>query len=170
MPGCPETRCGPPNERGGFAGFWQLALGLSAREPEGYPREESMALGLPTRLFPWIARGLSQSESTLAEAARLVLATAQKEKLPLAVIAAKEGAEHAALWFANNMLQIVVVHGRRPGNAESEALTKDLLGGLILDEDMGALRASGEKNPRFVDLCVTRKEIENYLRWARTVW
>lgn len=103
----------------------------------------------------------------LADAAVLVLQTATLERLPLLSIAQRDG--RATHWFATNILDVVAVRGRRPHQAQSEILTKDLRDGLVLTDDMAVLRATNEERPRFIELTVTRIELMRYVKWARTV-
>jgi hypothetical protein len=106
---------------------------------------------------------------TLAAAAQLALETARRERLALLHIAERKGAEHVQYWFANNILSIVSIEGISPGAAAGGPITKDMLGGLLLDADMNGLSAPGEERPRYVDLRVPAAELSKYLNWMRTV-
>ncbi len=104
----------------------------------------------------------------LADSARHVLETAQRDHLPLAFVAEREEPGRAAHWFAGNMLSIVDVHGVGAKDAGAVSLTKDRIAGLTLADAMDMLKsANGE--PVYVNLSVTDREQERYLRWARTV-
>jgi hypothetical protein len=93
---------------------------------------------------------------------------ALKEKLPLAHIA--EQSERPQFWFANNILQILGVHGKAPGDTDFVHLTRDKTSGLKLAEDMTTLVAADDTRPRYIGLHVTGADIEKYMEWARTVY
>jgi len=104
----------------------------------------------------------------LADAAQRALDTARIEKLPLAYIAARNGEDRAQHWFANNMLHVVSVMGRRPDSTASEVLTSSKIDGLTLDRDMRVLGTGGAANPTFVDLRVPLAEFAKYIAFVRT--
>ena len=104
----------------------------------------------------------------LPGAARAAYQKALSEKLPLAHIA--DQSERPQLWFANNILQVVGVHGKSPDDGEYVHLTRETTGGLKLMDDMTALVAPDEERPRYVDLRVTKADFDRYMEWARTVY
>jgi len=104
----------------------------------------------------------------LAVAARRILEIAQRERLPLAYIAERGGAERAPWFFADNILRVVTVEGRVPSDRHHKAITRDLLQGLELDADMTALRRPGDAQTSFVDLRVSPGEFARYLEFVRT--
>ena len=103
----------------------------------------------------------------LVDAAEFVHQTATLERLPLLSIAQRDG--RAIYWFATNILDVVAVRGRRPDQAQSELLTRDLRDGLVLTDDMAGLKAVSEESLRFIELTVGDKELKRYVKWARTV-
>jgi hypothetical protein len=109
-----------------------------------------------------------QDATTLSDAGRVAYRKALNERLPLAHIA--EQSERPQFWFANNILQVVDVYGKPPDEADHVRLTREVASGLKLADDMSALVAPGEDQPRFVDLRVTKEEFERYMKWARTVY
>jgi hypothetical protein len=109
-------------------------------------------------------------DCALAAAALKILEIARSEGLALAYIAARDGEDRAQYWFANNMLSIVVVQGKKPNQSNFEALTRDKREGLVLDEDMAALRAMGADTPAYVNLIVTKEQFAKYLQWVRQTW
>jgi hypothetical protein len=109
-----------------------------------------------------------QGAETLPDAARTAYQRALNERLPLAHIA--EQSERPQFWFANNILQVIDVYGKAPDEAGHGRLTREITSGLKLADDMSALVAPGEDQPRFVDLRVTKEELERYMTWARTVY
>jgi len=104
----------------------------------------------------------------LQAAAKRALDIARAERLPLAHVAARNGHGRAQHWFANNMLHIVSVMGRRPQEAEWEVLTGTKIEGLTLDGDMHALRIAGAADATFLDLRVSRAEVSKYIAFLRT--
>ncbi|GEM_PF-5417164 len=104
----------------------------------------------------------------LRDTAHAVYQTALDEKLPLAHIAEQSGLPHH--WFANNILHVVHVLGRRTESAGHEVLTQELIRDLKLNDDMTVLILPGEKQPKFLDLQVAKEECKRYLDWARTVY
>jgi hypothetical protein len=109
-----------------------------------------------------------QGAHTLSDAGRVAYRKALNERLPLAHIA--EQSDRPQFWFANNILQVVDVLGNPPDEAGHVRLTREITSGLKLADDMSALIASGEDRPRFVDLRVTKEQLERYMVWARTVY
>ena len=109
-----------------------------------------------------------QCAHTLSDAGRVAYQKALNERLPLAHIA--EQSNHPQFWFANNILQVVDVLGNPPEEAGHVRFTREITSGLKLTDDMSALVAPGEDQPRFVDLRVTKEEFERYMKWARTVY
>lgn len=109
-----------------------------------------------------------QGAYTLSDAGRAAYQKALNERLPLAHIA--EQSERPQFWFANNILQVVDVYGKPPDEVGHVRLTREITSGLKLADDMSALVAPGEDQPRFVDLRVTKEEFERYMKWARTVY
>ena len=105
---------------------------------------------------------------SLEDAALHVLEIAQRERLSLAYIAGRAGAERAIHWFAMNMLQVVTVDGRRPDSPQEEPLTKEKCTNLELDGDIKALRVPGEAQPQFIDLSVSAAQFAKYLEFVRT--
>lgn len=103
----------------------------------------------------------------MADGAGRVLEIGRRERWPLVSIAERTG--RADYWFATSMLDVILVQGRRPDAIQSEILTKDLRAGLVLTGDMAGLKASDESQPQFVALTVSPREINQYIKWARTV-
>ncbi|MDR5726772.1 MAG: hypothetical protein RB191_04805 [Terriglobia bacterium] len=106
---------------------------------------------------------------SLSEAAQQALDIASRERWPLLHLAGLAVGQSAQYWFATNLLEIVDIQGRAPGTTQNETLARSLRRDLTLNEDMDALTAAGEVEPRFVDLSVTGTELKKYLEWARTV-
>lgn len=104
---------------------------------------------------------------TLEEAAERALDVARREKLALVHIAERDGP--AQFWFAQNILKLVAVEGRRSGATQFEALSKSTLESCTLDAGMTKLFATSEAEPRVTDIQVPQGELEKYLTWARTV-
>jgi hypothetical protein len=123
-------------------------------------------------LFGLLRRSESAKSSPrfylLADGARRALEIATIEKLPLAYIASRNGEGKAQYWFADNLLRIVCVEGRKPGTTANEALNAEKIDGLTLDEDMRAIRLMGSPEPSYVDLRIPRAEFVKYLEWLRT--
>jgi hypothetical protein len=109
-----------------------------------------------------------QSAYTLSNAARAAYQRALNERLPLAHIA--EQSEQPQFWFANNILQVVDVYGKPPDEADHVRLAREITSSLKLRDDMSALVAPDEEQPRFADLRVTKEDLERYMKWARTVY
>jgi hypothetical protein len=124
-------------------------------------------------LFGLIGRSetnrLKTGTYALADGAMHVLDVARRERMVLANIAALKEPTRPQHWFAANMLTIVVVNGRRPDADAPQPLTKELCEGLTLNDAMNELRPAAESRPSFVDLTVSKHEIERYLNWARAV-
>lgn len=112
--------------------------------------------------------GMSKKSQTLAGAAQQILEIARQRRMPLAYIAEQNGAEQAQYWFANSMLGIVTIVGRRPDASQHENLTKDKRAGLSLDLDMAAIRVPDSEQPSFVDLSVPASQFQKYLEWVQT--
>lgn len=104
----------------------------------------------------------------LAYAGRVAYQKALNERLPLANIA--EQSEHSQYWFANNILLVVDVYATPPGEANHIVLTRELISGLKLADDMSALIDLDDNQPKYVDLRVTKEQLERYMKWARTVY
>ena len=109
-----------------------------------------------------------QGAYMLSDAGRVAYQKALNERLPLAHIA--EQSDRPQYWFANNILQVVDVLGKPPDEAGHVRLTREITSGLKLADDMSALVAPEEAQPRFVGLRVTQKEFDRYMVWARTVY
>ena len=107
------------------------------------------------------------SAPALATAGRTAYQKALNERLALAYIAEQSG--RAQYWFANNILQIVDAYGSPPEKADHVLLTRDITGALKLSDDMLALTAPGQTEPRYIDLRVTTDQFDRYMDWARTV-
>ncbi len=105
---------------------------------------------------------------SLAEAGLIVYQKALKLHLPLAHIAEQSG--RPQYWFANHIIQIVGVYGRASGEQGLDRLTRENTVGLKLDDDMAALFAADEPQPRYGDLQSDKADIDKYLDWARTVY
>jgi len=105
---------------------------------------------------------------SLAAAAWRILEIAQQERLPLAYIAQRGGAERAPWFFADNMLRAVTVEGRAPSNRHHVAITRELVQRLVLDADMTALRLPGDAQTSYIDLRVSPGEFARYLKFVRT--
>ncbi|HTW36793.1 MAG TPA: hypothetical protein VMD53_19400 [Rhizomicrobium sp.] len=125
-----------------------------------------MLFGLTRRSY---GKKSKREALVLASAAQLALETAQRERMPLASVAERQGQARAVHWFATSILDNVIVQRRRPGETQNTNLTKDVRTGLTLTDDVAALKAAGENEPAFVELTLSRKEFIRYLRWARTV-
>ena len=104
---------------------------------------------------------------SLAQGAQSIYGAAKKERWPLTHIAEQSG--RPIYWFAESMLRVVSVFGRRPDEAEFVCLTRELISGHALVEDMSALVAPDPASPRFIDLRVSKLEQTRYSDWARTV-
>ena len=120
------------------------------------------------RIFHPATSATLDDADALRAAARTAYQTALSERLPLAHIA--EQSARPQYWFANSILQVVAVCGRSPDEPGHISLTREIISGLKLADDMGSLFAPGEDQPRFVDLYVTNAEFERYIAWARTVY
>jgi hypothetical protein len=104
---------------------------------------------------------------SLIDAARWAYQKALSEGLSLAYIAEQSG--RPQYWFANSILNVVEVLGLRPGENSPQVLTRDLVAGLKLADDMSAL-TDADGQPEFSDLSVTDEQFERYMAWARTVY
>lgn len=110
----------------------------------------------------------SRNSVSLAEAGLIVYQKALKEHLPLAHIAEQSG--RPQYWFASHIIQIIGVYGKTPVEATIVRVTRELTRGLTLDDEMTALIAEGEAEPRYGDLRSDKADIDKYLDWARTVY
>jgi hypothetical protein len=108
-----------------------------------------------------------KSANSLAAGAQTIYDMAKKERWPLAYIAERSG--RPVYWFAENVLRVVDVYGHRPDEADYVRLTREVVSGLTLTDDMSALVAADTAAPRYVDLRVTGAELARYINWARTV-
>ena len=104
---------------------------------------------------------------SLIDAARGAYQLTLSEGLSLAHIAEQSG--RPQYWFANSILHVVEVLGLPPGGDSRQALTRDLVAGLKLADDMSVLIAA-DGEPAFGDLLVTDAQFERYMAWARTVY
>ncbi len=120
------------------------------------------------RIFHPASSATLDNADALPAASRSAYQTALSERLPLAHIA--EQSARPQYWFANSILQVVHVCGRSPDEPRHISLTREIISGLKLADDMASLFAPGEEQPKFVDLHVTNEEFERYLAWARTVY
>lgn len=114
------------------------------------------------------AAPVNRSSVSLAETGLIVYQKALKEHLPLAHIAEQSG--RPQYWFAAHIIQIVGVHGKAPGTTTFVRVTREMTGGLRLDDEMTALCTEGEALPRYADLRSDKADIDRYLDWARTVY
>lgn len=128
---------------------------------------ESVLMYLRRVFHPASSATLDDADG-LPAASRKAYQTALSERLPLAHIA--EQSERPQYWFANSILQVVHVCGRSPDEPGHISLTREIISGLKLADDMASLYAPGEEQPRFVDLHVVKEEFERYMAWARTVY
>lgn len=108
------------------------------------------------------------SSCSLAEAGLTAYQKALKEKLPLARIA--EQSQRPQLWFAKHILQIIGADAKAPGRPDLVHLSRETAAGLNLADEMTMLQAPNETQPRYVELQVSRADIDKYLEWARTVF
>lgn len=120
------------------------------------------------RIFQSASSAMPDGADALRSAARTAYQIALSEHLPLAHIA--EQSQRPQYWFANSMLQVVQVCGRSPDEPGHVRLTREIMSGLKLADDMMSVVAPGEEQPRFVDLHLAKEEFERYLVWARTVY
>ena len=104
---------------------------------------------------------------TLANAGRSAYQKALHERLALAHIAEQSG--RAQYWFANNILQVIGGYGSTPQKSDHVLLTRDITSALKLSDDMTALTAQGQTEPRYIDLRITTDQFDRYMAWARTV-
>ncbi len=104
----------------------------------------------------------------LADAARNVYQQTLSEGLPLAHIAEQTG--RPQYWFANNILQVVEVYGQPQGEAGHTPLTRNVIAGLKLADDISALIVPETGATEFSDLRIKKDQIERYMAWARTVY
>lgn len=115
---------------------------------------------------PRASADLKQSD-TLAQGAGVTYDAAKKEKLPLAYVAEQSG--NPVFWFANSILHVVTVYGRRTDEADYVHLTREVTGKHTLAKDMTALTAADTTSTDYVDLRLTKSELALYMDWARTV-
>lgn len=104
---------------------------------------------------------------SLIDAARGAYQQALSEGLSLAYIAEQSG--RPQYWFAANILLVVDVQGQRSGETAHQVLTRGLMAGLKLANDM-LVAISDDGQPAFTDLRVTSAAFERYMAWARTVY
>lgn len=110
----------------------------------------------------------ANSSCSLAEAGLTAYQRALKESLPLARIA--EQSQRPQLWFAKHILEIIGADAKAPGRPGVVHLSRETTSGLNLADEMTALQAPNEAQPRYVELQIRRADIEKYLEWARTVF
>jgi hypothetical protein len=103
----------------------------------------------------------------LCDAARWVYQQVLSEGLPLAHIAEQSG--RPQYWFANSMLHIVDVEGRRANADAAIPLTRGVLAANKLADDMQGLVDPDTGDVEFADLQVTPEQRDRYMDWARTV-
>ncbi|MDE2135773.1 MAG: hypothetical protein KGM97_03885 [Alphaproteobacteria bacterium] len=123
---------------------------------------------LPQKIHLSASSADIQGAHVLAYAGRVAYQKALGERLPLAHIA--EQSERSQYWFANNILLVVDVYATPPGEANHIVLTRELVSGLKLTDDMSALIDPDDNQPKYVDLRVTKEQFERYMKWARTVY
>lgn len=104
----------------------------------------------------------------LRDAARRLYQQVLSEGLPLAHIA--EQSERPQYWFANSMLHVVDVLGRRPNDEAHTVLTRDIIRALKLSDDTQVLIDPETGDAQFADLRVAMEQLERYMDWARTVY
>jgi hypothetical protein len=104
----------------------------------------------------------------LCDAARRVYQQVLSEGLPLAHIA--EQSERPQYWFANSMLHVVAVQGRRSNEEAHIVLTRGTLAALKLSDDTQVLIDPESGEAKFADLRLMPEQLERYMAWARTVY
>ena len=107
---------------------------------------------------------------TLNEAAGLAYQRAKRKHLPLVAVAEREGGpEKAVEWFANNIFCIVPVHGKRVSSGKVETIKRTRHEKMCVVGGGNAIGHLNEEEPRYVEVYVESRDLEKYMKWARSV-
>ena len=132
----------------------------------------SVLMRLLNSQFGLGGRGLTSGRMrlTLNEAAELAYQRAKRKRLPLVAVAEQNGESAAAVqWFANNIFCIVPVRGKRASSGKIEAIKRSRQEKLCVVGDGNAIGHLNEESPRYVEVYVEARDLEKYMKWARSV-
>lgn len=112
----------------------------------------------------------SRRRMTLSEAAELAYQRSKRKRLAVVAVAERAGSpEKAVEWFANNIFCVVPVRGRRMDSGRVEVIKRARREKLCVVGDGNAIGHLSEEEPRYTEVYVESRDLEKYMKWARSV-